>query len=137
MNGFTRHCSGRPKSSGLHNLLFRGSECPIKMVLETLLATTHPLANNPIRHRERSAMLDYSTIPADAETMSKPDCNAGERTSTVWSRSMQIWHDKVTVGTKATDFLSPCTVTLRSMVDIGFQIPDHCINLRKKSDGRF
>ena len=137
------------------------------MVLETFLATTRPLASNPIRHRERSAMPDNSTIPADGETISKPDGNAGKRT-TVWSHSMQIWHDKVPVGTEATDLLSPYTVTLRSIVDIvmqgitevdthvnccvpntttsrtihwrdwkdtriGFQIPDHCINLRKMS----
>jgi hypothetical protein len=77
------------------------------MVLETLLATTHPLASNPIRDRERSAMPDNLTIPTDGDTMSKPDGNAGKRT-TVWSRSsMQIWHDKVPVDTEATDFLSP------------------------------
>ena len=87
------------------------------MVLETFLATTRPLASNPIRHRERSAMPDNSTIPADGETISKPDGNAGKRT-TVWSHSMQIWHDKVPVGTEATDLLSPYNVILRSIVDI-------------------
>jgi hypothetical protein len=87
------------------------------MVLETISPIANPSTIRSIRLRQGGAMPDHSPIPTDGNTMRKFYSDTGEW-SPIRALSMQIWHQKIPIGTTARDLFSPNTETLGSIVDV-------------------